>query len=416
VRGAIIGRAEGALFRRCHEMLEFDEDKESLLPQPDRARQSYLRRCQKPILVLLSLLAISQCLSYDWSFDLRGRSCRMDYEELLLSLPSNTSIAAFSRNLSKYPHIASTEGDFETVTYVKAIYERALGLPLSKKTDKVYDAGSVESREAFEKIEGVSVHVDMCVLARTPCLAQRPVRYYSLLNFPLSKPSAVLFDRDGKILVEAKLEEDVVEQDPSSKIGAAQVPVFHGFSKAGKARGPLVYANAGTKEDFEELSRRGIPVKGSVVIVRYGGAFRGLKVSNAEDAGAAGVIVYSDPAEDGNTTTANGDEAYPDGPARQPSSVQRGSVQKLTLYPGDPLTPGTPSYKNATRLARDASGLNIPGIPSVPMSYQDARPLLASLAGRGDSIPSWQGGLPDLEYFTGPSEGVRKLCPPRISI
>lgn len=172
-----------------------------------------------------------------------------------------------------------------------------------------------------------------------------------------------------------------------------------------------MYANYGAKEDFETLERLNISLKDAVVIVRYGGLFRGLKVSQAESAGAVGVLIYSDPAEDGSITLENGHLAYPDGPARQPSSVQRGSVQALSLYPGDPLTPGTPSYKNAKRLPRDAPGLSIPGIPSLPISYVDALPLLASLNGRGAQPEGFEGGLVSVgvQYFTGPGEGAVEL-------
>jgi N-acetylated-alpha-linked acidic dipeptidase len=125
----------------------------------------------------------------------------------------------------------------------------------------------------------------------------------------------------------------------------------------------------------------------------------------AQEAGAIGCIIFTDPGNDGEITEANGYAHYPDGPARQPSSVQRGSVQFLSKYPGDPTTPGEPAYKNATRV----EGANFPSIPSLPMSYEDAIPLLKSLEGKG--IPAgevssdWVGGLGyyGVEYFTGPS-------------
>lgn len=123
------------------------------------------------------------------------------------------------------------------------------------------------------------------------------------------------------------------------------------------------------------------------------------------------MLVYSDPGDDGEMTIENGYQAYPDGPARQPSSVQRGSVQFLSLYPGDPLTPGKPSYKNATRVDPDSPGLSKPRIPSIPISYEDALPLLASLNGHGMQIPEWQGGLSSkgIDYFTGPSNSTVRM-------
>jgi hypothetical protein len=146
-----------------------------------------------------------------------------------------------------------------------------------------------------------------------------------------------------------------------------------------------------------------------------------------------GVLIYSDPGDgasfiflaryiysrflkqlilpDGEITVLNGYESYPNGPARHPSSVQRGSVQALSIYPGDPLTPGKPAYKDADRLDRDDPELNIPQIPSLPISYQDALPLLKSLNGLGEQIEDWEGGLKDegVQYSVGPGEGQVEL-------
>lgn len=173
----------------------------------------------------------------------------------------------------------------------------------------------------------------------------------------------------------------------------------------------------------------GIDVKGKVVAVQYGGSFRGLKVKAAAEAGAVGVVIFTDPIEDGNVVEGPDYAAYPAGPARAPSSVQRGSVQYLSLYPGDPLTPGQPSYNpslpNAPkRLPRDGTSdeINIPSIPSIPLSYEDAIPLLKSLNGKGIKLEDGQragkkmerwreGGLRDkgVEYWTGPGEEVVEL-------
>lgn len=183
----------------------------------------------------------------------------------------------------------------------------------------------------------------------------------------------------------------------------------------------------------------GISIAGKIVIVRYGQLFRGLKIGQAQDRGAvgemfrkaarspgranraiflahvSGVLIYSDPAEDGPITVENGYKAYPDGPARQPSSAQRGSAQFLSVYPGDPLTPFSPSYKNAKRLPRDSPELNIPTIPSLPISYTDALPLLKSLNGKGtNGFPEdlkWKGalGYMGVEYWTGPSDAIVEM-------
>ena len=102
--------------------------------------------------------------------------------------------------------------------------------------------------------------------------------------------------------------------------------------------GQVVYANYGRAEDFEALEKMGIEVEGKIVLARYGELFRGLKVRNAQKREAKGILIYSDPADDGY---AKGD-VYPDGPFRPGSAIQRGSVQFLSLGPGDPSTPRRP--------------------------------------------------------------------------
>lgn len=181
-----------------------------------------------------------------------------------------------------------------------------------------------------------------------------------LLNWPLGNSSLELLNVDGSTSFRASLKEDTLAEDPTSGQSNAEVPPFLGYSARGAARGQLVYAHSGSPDDLAELARRNISVRGKVVIVQYGGLFRGLKVKAAQEAGAVAVLIYSDPGDDGAITAENGYEAYPHGPARNPSSVQRGSVQYLSQYPGDPLTPGWPSHKNSKRLLRDDPDLNIP--------------------------------------------------------
>ena len=121
---------------------------------------------------------------------------------------------------------------------------------------------------------------------------------------------------------------------------------------------------------------QGTNFTGKIVITRYGDTFRGLKIKGAQDLGAGGVLIYSDPRDDGYVTVKNDYSPYPAGPARNPSSVQRGSVQYLSLYPGDPTTPGYPAYQDAER----TEGSNIPKIPSLPISWQNAEKLLAEIS------------------------------------
>jgi N-acetylated-alpha-linked acidic dipeptidase len=170
----------------------------------------------------------------------------------------------------------------------------------------------------------------------------------------------------------------------------------------------LTYLSSrGQQVDFERLKALGVPLEGKIALAKYGGPFRGLKVKNSQSYGMIGTILFTDPGDDGNITEANGYAAYPDGPARNPTSVQRGSVQFLSTYPGDPTTPGYPSKEGVPRA--DKSPVT-PQIPSIPISYLEAIPLLAALDGHGtpgDQVhrPGWVGAL-NVTYSTGPAPGA----------
>jgi len=131
-----------------------------------------------------------------------------------------------------------------------------------------------------------------------------------------------------KVIYEAKLEEDVLEEDGTSGL-PDRIPTFHGYSASGNVTAPYVFANYGTYKDFEDLVAANVTLKGKIALVKYGTIFRGLKVRRAEQLGMVGVVIYSDPGDDGEVTIENGYKSYPYGPAREPSSVQRGSVQFL---------------------------------------------------------------------------------------
>jgi N-acetylated-alpha-linked acidic dipeptidase len=175
---------------------------------------------------------------------------------------------------------------------------------------------------------------------------------------------------------------------------ANEVVGYNALSPSGNVEGDVVYANYGTVEDYAQLAKLGVSVKGKIVLVRYGAVFRGVKPNLAAQHGAKATIIYSDPKDDG----ANRGAVYPDGPWRAPDGIQRGSVQRLWQYGGDPLTPGWQATRNAPRL--DPSQANLAKIPSVPISYADATPMLKALG--GPAVPaSWQGGLP-FGYHVGP--------------
>lgn len=192
----------------------------------------------------------------------------------------------------------------------------------------------------------------------------------------------------------ASLKEPPVEGDTTSS-RTDGLPPYNEYGADGDVTGDLVYLNFGMPADYKALARRGIDVRGKVVIARYGGGWRGLKPKLAQEHGAIGCIIYSDPHEDGYY---RGD-SYPKGGWRPPDGVQRGSVLDMTTYPGDPLTPGVGATHGAARLTV-SEARTILKIPVIPISYADAQPLLAALA--GPVAPSnWRGALP-ITYHMGP--------------
>ncbi|KAF8920531.1 hypothetical protein CPB85DRAFT_1271746 [Mucidula mucida] len=201
------------------------------------------------------------------------------------------------------------------------------------------------------------------------------------MSVPLDRSLQVL-DTDGHILWEADLKENCDETDPEAGKYHNYVPAFHGYGKDADVTGELVYANYGAKEDFDTLVSQGINFTNKIVLARYGANSRGLKVKAAQDVGAAGVLIYTDTRDDGSVTEANGYKPYPHGPARNPNSIERGTVAFITAYPGDPTTPDYPAYENATRM----ESLNLPTIPSLPLSSANAVKLLRYYEGGGASV------------------------------
>ncbi len=213
----------------------------------------------------------------------------------------------------------------------------------------------------------------------------------------------VLFPTPKKLVVEllepthfvAKLHEPAVPGDPTSDQLTEQLPPYNAYSVDGDVTAPLVYVNYGIPRDYETLDRMGVSVKGAIVIARYGKSWRGIKPKVAAEHGAVGCIIYSDPHEDGYF---EGD-TFPQGPMRNENGVQRGSVADMPLYPGDPLTPGVASKGDVKRLdIKEAR--TITKIPVLPISYGDAKPLLAALKGRV-APEDFRGGLP-ITYHVGP--------------
>lgn len=195
-------------------------------------------------------------------------------------------------------------------------------------------------------------------------------------------------------------QEPGIPQDETSNKLAGALPPYVAYQGDGDVTAPVVYVNYGLPADYEALARRGISVKGKIVIARYGGGWRGLKPKLAQEAGAIGCLIYSDPQQDGYGSA----DTYPNGGGRPPAGVQRGSVMDMTTYPGDPLTPGVAATKDARRLTRETS-TTVLKIPTLPISYADATEILTRL--KGAPVPSdWRGGLP-FHYRFGGSDDVK---------
>jgi N-acetylated-alpha-linked acidic dipeptidase len=195
--------------------------------------------------------------------------------------------------------------------------------------------------------------------------------------------------------VRLELEEPALREDATSGITRNRLPTYNAYSADGDVEGEVVYVNYGIPADYDELARRGIDVRGKVVLARYGGSWRGIKPKVAAERGAIACLIYSDPRDDGYF---QGD-VYPKGAYRMEQGVQRGSVADMPQYPGDPLTPGVGATPEARRMTRDEAP-TIMKIPVLPISYGDARPILEAM--EGPVAPqTWRGALP-LTYHLGP--------------
>lgn len=217
--------------------------------------------------------------------------------------------------------------------------------------------------------------------------------YHVLFPTPKTRVLELLGSKPYK----AKLEEPALKEDKTSGQKSEQLPSYNAYSADGDVTAELVYVNRGIPADYDELERMGISVKGRIVIAKYGGSWRGIKPKVAYEHGAIGCIIYSDPEDDGYMAG----DVYPDGPYRPKFGVQRGSVMDMPVYPGDPLTPGVGATKDAKRLDRK-DAVTLMKIPVLPISYEDALPLLQSLSGPV-APAAWRGGLP-LTYHVGPSK------------
>ncbi|MCU1241889.1 MAG: Glutamate carboxypeptidase [Candidatus Acidoferrum typicum] len=271
------------------------------------------------------------------------------WEEKLRAIPSPENLRSYMQHLSARPHNVGSAYDKENAEWILAKFKEF----------------------------GLDAHIEQ----------------FDVL-FPTPKERLVELVEGGPKFV-AKLQEPPVPQDPTSNQQNEQLPTYNAYSIDGDYTAPLVYVNYGVPEDYEQLERMGVSVKGAIVIARYFHSWRGIKPKVAAEHGAVGCLIYSDPHEDGFV---QGD-TFPSGAWRPKDGVQRGSVADMPVYPGDPLTPGVGATKNAKRLnIKDAP--TITKIPVLPISYADAQPLLAALTGRV-APEGWRGGL-GVTYHVGP--------------
>jgi N-acetylated-alpha-linked acidic dipeptidase len=201
-------------------------------------------------------------------------------------------------------------------------------------------------------------------------------------------PTKRVLELTGPKRFVASLQEKPLPQDHTSWETREQLPTFNAYSIDGDVTAPLVYVNYGLPRDYDELARRGISVRGKIVIARYGQSWRGIKPKVAAEHGAIGCIIYSDPRDDGYW----GGDAYPNGVMRNPTSAQRGSVEEMEVYPGDPSSPNVGSVPGVKHLPLSQI-TTLSKIPVLPISYTDAAPFLRALGGPV-APAAWRGGLP----------------------
>lgn len=217
-------------------------------------------------------------------------------------------------------------------------------------------------------------------------------------NVLFPTPKTRVLELTGPTTYKALLKEPALKEDATSGQDG-QLPTYNAWSADGDVTGQLVFVNYGLPDDYEQLAKMGIDVKGKIVIAKYGRSWRGIKPKVAYEHGAIGCIIYSDPIDDGYTAG----DVYPKGAFKNEYGVQRGSVMDMVIYPGDPLTPGVGATENATRLKREEA-TTILKIPVLPISYHDAQPLLAALDGPV-APDGWEGSLP-ITYHVGPGKAT----------
>src|SRR5579863_5269829 len=312
------------------------------------------------VLLIFNLIVPSLAFSAEETalvgYSPRSSQTERDWEAKFRAIPDPANLREYMRRLSARPHHVGSPYDKENAEWILARF----------------------------KEWGLDAHIET----------------FDVL-FPTPKIRVLEMTEPTKFT--AKLEEPAVAIDPTSNQKSEQLPTYNAYSIDGNVTAPLVFVNYGLPEDYEQLDRLGISVKGAIVIAKYLHSWRGVKPKVAAEHGAVGCLIYSEPQDDGYSR----DNVFPVGPMRPADGVQRGSVMDFaSANPGDPLTPGYVASPEHPRLAiKDAK--SITKIPVLPISYGDAQPLLAAL--KGPMAPEeWRGSLP-ISYHVGPGPAVVHL-------
>ncbi len=293
-------------------------------------------------------------------------------------------VSAQNKTISGFSPAAAT-AQFQTESkFDLLLSSQHIGENIKELSAKPHELGSANGKEVAENILkkfksfGWDAHIET----------------YQVL-FPT--PKTRVLEMVSPSSYQALLKEPVLKEDATSD-QPDQLPTYNAWSANGDVTGELVFVNFGLPEDYERLEALGISVKGKIAIAKYGRSWRGIKPKVAQEHGAIGCLIYSDPKEDGYY---QGD-VYPKGAYKNEFGVQRGSVMDMVIYPGDPLTPGVGATAGAKRIADHTLASNLLKIPVLPISYHDAQPLLAAL--EGPVAPdSWRGALP-ITYHIGPGK------------
>lgn len=298
-------------------------------------------------------------------------------------------LTAQQNQISGFNDSSSREELRKEKAFDDLISRENIGLTIRDLSSVPHNLGSAGSKEVAYKIQqklrdyGFDTHLDV----------------YQVL-FPV--PRIRILEMTSPQTYRALLKEPALKEDLTSG-QQGQLPTYNAWSADGDVIAELVYVNYGLHADYDELAKMGIDVKGKIVIARYGQSWRGIKPKIAQEHGAIGCIIYSDPKDDGYY---QGD-IYPKGSFKNEYGVQRGSVMDMVIYPGDPLTPGVGATKDAKRYASHLDAPNLLKIPVLPISYHDAKPLLEALTGPV-APENWRGALP-ITYHVGPGKSTVHL-------